>query len=130
MDKWNLDPSYGPIFGRVPEELRGYYEKNSGTFFKDDRWYINQDLLLNEDQILAWLNSGNKSKTPKPARYFQADKFQNLMGECREAIRSRLVAKNIDYNFDNKEIFTLMRDGRVKIEYEYQGFPCSEEISI
>lgn len=130
MDKWVVDPDTGPIFGYVPEEFRSWYEKNSGTFYKNGKWYVDSNKLLNKDQIEAWINLENKTKNPKPARFFQADEFQNYIGEARETIRNVLDDKKIDYNFGNEEIFALMKNRYVDIKYEYQGFPCVEKISF
>ena len=114
-----------PVFGYVPKEFRSWYEQESGTYWdgKQKRWRIAKDIMG------TWYSSKD-TRREYPINSYVANVFQDRYKSARELIEDRLRAVDRKYIISQGDIFSLMRDKVVIINYRIDGIDYQEEIRL
>ena len=118
MDKWDLS-KHIPIFGYVPEQYRDRYLRDSGTVFRNGRWMVDGDRIL--------------EKGEKPINNFLvADRFQNDLIALKKRINDELEPLNVEWRGIDLILhaYELMYERSTTIPYKSEGQDFVKVISL
>lgn len=101
-----------PVFGYIPDDFKDWYMKESGTIFKNGKWYV-------DGEVLEVKEFNQKGKTFK-INIYKATNFQNKMISTKEYIIAQMPF-HADYTLGHQHIFRLMRDKEVGVQYKLDG---------
>lgn len=125
-DKW-----YDPPHGIIPEKYQPWYEKNSGAFFRDGRWYVDTDdrKVINHTCEKDGRSFGESYKRGDVIQLemLKAAALQECILDMNKLIIGHMGKKG-SYIISRENIFDLIIHGQTELTYKKEGREYKEKM--